>query len=266
MRYGYQLRAMAYYEILMMWRRGSLRLVVIGLLILPLAYILIVRPEALAAQQSAIEAGAQAATLFAIRTSLMVLTSLPLLATILVALPVLLSEVIPLDFQRGIHHWLYALPLSHRSYLFGKLLGAWVGVTAAMCFAGAVIGLAGWLSFGPFDLALWITMWSLGLLVYALFTVGLSVLLATTQPNRRRAVMIGFAIVPFVVGAYNIAPIGLFQVDALINLSALNLTNEPLALAPLPSLLTPEFIGAVAAVLLLSGLIAWYRLRRLEYT
>lgn len=260
----HQFRAMIYYETLMLWRRGSLRLISVGLLSLPLAYLLIVRPEVLAIQALALQQNIAPHILFAMTTSFMVLTTLPLLATVLVAVPVLISEVMPLDQQYGVYACLQALPLTRRDYLAGKVLGAWAGLTAAMLVAGIVIGLAGWLSFGPFDLVLWASMWSLGLLVYALFTSGFSVLLAATQPNRRRAVLVGLAVVPVVVGAYYSAPIGTFQVNALINLTASSLVEHSSTPTEMPPLLTPEFLFAISVTLLGSGLLAWYRLCRME--
>jgi hypothetical protein len=258
----HQILAMTRFELLMMWRRGSLRIITVGLVALPLIYLLASR-ETYLASLALTDVSAEAVR--NLNTSIMLLSTIPLLATILVAVPIILTEIIPLDRQYHVNGWLWALPLKTETYLAGKIIGVWTGLTAAMLLACAIIGLAGWLFIGAFEMDLWLMLWS-GLLLFTLFTGALSVLAAATQSNRRRAVLVGLALVGFIIHLYLNAPIGSFVMQTLIMTYAdvASVMKEGFATS-FTSVLSLEALLAGLACLFLAGAFAWGWLRWQEY-
>lgn len=252
----YQILAMARYEALMMWRRGSLRIIFAGLIVLPLLYLLGARDTFL----TSVEANTvPEASIYYLNTSMMILSTLALLATILVAIPIILTEVIPFDRQYRVLDCLRALPLAHRTYLLGKVAGTWLGLLVVMALVCMMIGLAGWLLIGAFDLALWLTLWISGLLLFTLFAGAFSVLLAAGQPNRRRAVLVGLVAVAVMVAIYFRSPIGLFYILILSTEYAVAITNR--TAVPLPPVMTLDAIAVGAGMLLMIGFLAWATMR-----
>ncbi len=255
----YQILAMARYEALMMWRRGSLRIIFAGLITLPLLYLLAARDTFL----TSIEVNAvPEASIYYLNTSMMILSTIALLATPLVAIPIILTEVIPFDRQYRVLDCLRALPLAHRTYLLGKVAGVWLGLTLAMALTCIVIGLAGLLLIGTFDLALWLTLWISGLLLFTLFAGTFSVLLAAGQPNRRRAVLVGLITVAVMVAMYFRSPIGLFYILVLSTEYAVAVSNR--TPVPLPPVMSLDAIAVGAGILLILGLLAWGIMRGQE--
>jgi hypothetical protein len=112
------------------------------------------------------------------------------------AVPPVVADTIPRDRQVAVRELLDSLPLDRGTYLAGKLLGAWAGVTAGLVGVALFTGLTAWLLFGPFYLDAYLALWAVGVGPLALFTSGMSILLASGQPTRRRAVLvsIGFAV------------------------------------------------------------------------
>ena len=255
----YQILAMARYETLMMWRRGSLRIIFGMLIVLPLLYLLAARDTFL----TSIEVNnVPEASIYYLSTSMMILSTIALLATILVAIPIILTEVIPFDRQYRVLDCLRALPLTYRTYLLGKVAGTWLGLLLVMALACIVIGLAGLLLIGGFDLGLWLTIWLSGLLLFTLFAGTFSVLLAAGQPNRRRAVMVGLLAVTVMVALYFRSSIGLFYILILSTEYAVAVTNH--TPAPLPPIMTLDTIAVGVGILLMIGLLAWGTLRGQE--
>ncbi len=250
----HQVLAITRYELMMMWRRGSLRIVAAGLIILPLIYLIAARESFLLAVERNELSGTP---VYYLNTTMMFLATMPTLVTLLVAIPIILTEVIPLDRQYHVNSWLRALPLTHRAYLAGKVLGIWVGLIGVLLLACGVLGVAGWLLIGAFDLSMWLLLWSVGLLTFTLFTGALSVLAAAGQPNRRRAVIIGLLLVGVLIFLYVHAPIGNFHMEAIVaTYTDITLIfNE--GFTRLPPIITLEALIIGTAILLLTGLLAW---------
>ncbi len=255
----YQILAMARYEMLMQWRRGSLRIITAGLIILPLLYMVAARDSfvgTLATHE------VTATELYHLNTSMLVLCTIPLLATVLVAIPIIMTESIPFDHQYHVKDCLWALPLTRRTYLLGKVAGTWLGLGLALALACVVIGLAGLVLIGSFDLGLWLTLWVGGLLLFTLFAGGISVLLAAGLPNRRRAVFVGLMLVVVVVAAYAGSPVGMFYIYILSSQYMPGLIDK--GFMDVPSILSLPDLIVGAGILLLSGVLAWGWLRRQE--
>lgn len=250
----YQIMAMARYEALMMWRRGSLRIIVAGLIMLPLLYLVVTREAYLASLQAS-QIPDDAVSHLATRT--MILTTFPLLAIILVAIPIILTEVIPFDCQYRVQDCLRALPLAHHTYLIGKVAGTWLGLALAMALACMVIGLAGHFLIGGFDLQIWLRLWGGGLLLFTLFAGGLSVLLSAGQPNRRRAVLVGVILVMVDVAIYLWTPLNFFIIR-LISISYVvdSEMNVNMNMPLLPVMTLPALLGGLG-ILIVAGLLAW---------
>lgn len=252
----HQIMAMARYEVLMQWRRGSLRIITAGLIVLPLLYMVAFREAFLTA--NAVNQ-VPADVIYHLNTSMMVMCTLPLLATILVAIPIMLTEVIPFDRQYNVQDTLWALPLPYRTYLLGKIAGTWLGLTLALLLACTVIGLAGFALIGSFDVSVWLSLWMGGVLLFTLFAAGLSVLLAAGLPNRRRAILVGLLLVGAVVMAFVQSSLGMFYMYVLSSNFARSLIQQ--GFNDIPALLTPSDVLTGTVGLLLATLFAWGWLR-----
>jgi hypothetical protein len=113
----------------------------------------------------------------------------------ILAIPPVLSDTIPKDRQMGVCALLDSLPLYRATYLAGKLLGTWASLLVMLAGVALVFGTTMLLILGPYSLSAYLTIWIIGVLPVALFTSGMSVLLAAGQPNRRRAVFVGIAFI-----------------------------------------------------------------------
>jgi hypothetical protein len=144
------------------------------------------------------------------------LVSVPWLA-LLLTIPPVVAEVIPMDRQIEVRELLDALPLRPSVYLLGKLLAVWVGTLLGLAGVAALLGSVGWLVYGPFSLGEYAAVWGIGVVPMALCVAGASTLLAAGQPMRRRAVFVGGALTVCGIYAYLASPPTLW--------SAVNLTS-----------------------------------------
>lgn len=112
---------------------------------------------------------------------------------IILAVPPILADTIPRDRQAGVGELVRSLPVGHGIRLSGKLLAGWAGLAGGLACVMALSGLAGRLVIGPYLFGAYLLLWLVGLLPLALFTAGMSILLAAWQPNRRRATFVGAA-------------------------------------------------------------------------
>ncbi len=252
----YQIMAMARYEMLIQWRRGSLRIITAGLIVLPLVYMVAARDTFLTSNDVN---QVPADIIYHLNTSMMILCTLPLLATILVAIPIMLTEIIPFDRQYHVQDTLWALPLPYRTYLLGKIAGTWLGLTLALLLASTVIGLAGLALIGSFDFSIWLSLWAGGVLLFTLFAAGLSVLLAAGLPNRRRAILVGLLLVGVVVMAFVQSSLGKFYMYVLSSSYARSLIQQ--GFSDIPVILTLSDALTGSAGLLVAALFAWGWLR-----
>jgi len=249
-----QLLAMIRYEVKMQWRRRGLPMLmvafILGLLLLSLWFRGIRREG-----QASFDEGQVSATLA------MVYGWPVTLLLLILAVPPMLADTAARDRQVGVRELLDSLPLSPALYLTGKLLGAWASLLAALAGVAVLHALMGWLIQGPYDLGVYAVWWAIGAVPLALYTAGMSVLLAAGQPTRRRAALVGMAFAAYclvmavttsgtVRDAVSLARPSVFLVMFLGLLAEIGLTSYPPFQIPLT-------LGLGALQVVLAWLIVW---------
>jgi ABC-type transport system involved in multi-copper enzyme maturation permease subunit len=190
-------------------------------------------------------------------------------------IPIIVADSIPKDRQYRVRELLNTYPLSDEVYLAGKILGVWCNVLLCLLVLCVAIGISWWVIVHPFTIGDYVTIWLLGILPVALFNSALSVLIAASQPSRRRAVLLGvaFAIIClFIMGAGMGRTIGTLDVwnpgrplalkYYLLNFSTKGTARAVFDLVSLSHLILS--IGAAAIELLLTGGLVYWWMRRQE--
>lgn len=193
-----QLKAMIQYEILMGWRRGAIRSLLIFSLMFPqllhlLDHTFIQNSFQLTPPDSLlwVEFSKMQATAEAIEANIIVL----LLAIFF--LPILFAEIIPLDREYKTREVIDALPLPPGRYFAGKIVSVWIVVILSVVLSASLNGLLSWVRKGPFSLTTLIEYWLTGLLLLSLFSSQFGVVLAANAQNRKYASIWGLvAIIP----------------------------------------------------------------------
>lgn len=193
-----QLWGMARYEMLMQWRRGALRVIIVMFILAPLLAMILVLASAQQLDMSATQWSEFYKPEFRF-TAMAIFIVLPLAPLVFIALPVLVADSIPLDQQLGTRDLFNGLALERRVYLFGKVLGVWGGLLLTFGLAIVVLGIAFRLMHGSFNLRVWVLLWVVGIAPMALITSGISMLFSAGYPSRRPAVMTAFALIPIFV-------------------------------------------------------------------
>ena len=199
-----QLGGIIRYEVRMQWRRRTALVVMLPLVLLPLLYAVFFKsaqlapPANLTAERLAQQESANA-TAFNWALAYILLAF---------ALPVAVADTAPKDRQLGVSETLGSLPLGPGVYLSGKVISVWLMSLAGLGI-GVVLNAIVWrVAVGPFDPRVALQVWLLGALPVALINSALSVLLASRQATRRRALFVGAA---FVMGCAVMLVIGLDQ-------------------------------------------------------
>ena len=253
-----QIRGMIYYEMLIHWRRGWLRVAIVTFIVVPSLLMLAIKDGLPGVPNSGLSRG------YSVRaaTDLAIFVTLGVLPMILITLPVLVAETIPLDHYFGVGDILRALPLRHTTYLTGKVLGVWVGIILSMVVSASVIGIIFWFMVGAFDLREWLNVWISGLLLFAFFSSAISILFAVSVPTRRRAVLVGFAMTPIFLAAFFKSPLSMYSVWVMTRSSAGVQGSD--VMPELPPIQTPSSLALGIAGLALAWSIAWLALRSQE--
>lgn len=186
-----RLGGLIHYELVLLWRRSPLGIVVGGLAIVPLLGVLFGH-EQFAGYAAALAAGTVAEELVAerITAAMMLPTWLGVSTAALLLVPLAAAEIIPKDRGAGVYELLDSLPLRTAQYLTGKLAALWLallGITAAVAVVNGVLWRA---LVGPFDLWTYAGMWAL-IAAWLLVQGTLSAALAASQPSVKRAVAVG---------------------------------------------------------------------------
>ncbi len=239
-----KLNAIARYELLMAWRRRSLPILWLLLLVGSIFFTTLVanssRPTADADQADVVESTLAAADLpeWAQGIDMLVVEHTVGLFSVvitgmvffMVGVTLLMGEVIPLDRQFKVRELLDTLPISRATYLVGKLLGAWIGVLLGILIGGALCVVAIRLILGIYDLRVFAVMWLVMLTPMALVAAALSVLAGSFFGSRRTAVLVGLLVLPFVMTLAMVAVPTLGGIGALIEpIYALVVQMEPSA-------------------------------------
>jgi ABC-type transport system involved in multi-copper enzyme maturation permease subunit len=225
-----QIIAIVRYEMLIQWRRGNLKMILVLIIVAPLLLVVLgTTPDSLMHQALMSSSDAM---LPIIATDVAVFTTVALLPLLLFGLPLYVSETIPYDRQYGIRDLLDTLPLGHGVYLTGKIAAVWFGVMIAILISALVSGIISTLAFGAIGVQVWIALWAGGLLVLSLLTSGVSILSASGQANRRRALLVGFLSLPVYFVAYLLSPVSTFTLSSLNRISLVMMSQDVLRVAP----------------------------------
>lgn len=119
------------------------------------------------------------------------------LLPLLMGIPPLFSDSIPLDRQSKVRELLETLPLGKTVYLAGKVCGLWASLIVGLLLCAAAYGVVMRLLFGVYDLLLYAALWGLVIIPAVLVVSAACVLLASGVGSRRIAVLIGSLVVPF---------------------------------------------------------------------
>jgi len=246
-----QIRGMIYYELLIHWRRGWLRVATVSLIVVPALLILAIKDGLPGVPSSGLSRGFSERAV----TDLAIFVTFGVVPTILITLPALVAETIPLDHFYGVRDILHALPLTVTTYLAGKVLGVWVGIILSVIVSILVIGTAFNFIVSNFNLLEWLTVWVAGLLFFAFHTSGVSILLAVSMPTRRRAVLVGFAMTPIFLAAFFTSPLSTYYVWVMTRSSAGAPGSD--MISELPPIQTASSLALGIAGLALAWGIAW---------
>jgi hypothetical protein len=223
-----KLGAIARYELLMAWRRRSLPILWVLLLVGVVGFGLLVKNvnQQTPVTQESVErtAALEDAPEWARGLDVVVTTNTIALINVLIAgmifytigITLMMGEVIPLDRQFRVRELLDTLPISRAQYLGGKLLGAWAGLLAGTVVAGAVCAVAIRLIFGVYDLRVFAALWFAMLVPLCLLAAALSVLASAQVGSRRTAVMIGLLVTPVMMVLATASVISFAGIGALI--------------------------------------------------
>jgi ABC-type transport system involved in multi-copper enzyme maturation permease subunit len=189
-----QLGGLIRYEMRLQWRQRMLTGVILSLIALPLImYALFGQNNAAEIQRTWIAAGGIAtdAALTVTTRYAVMYGAMALYVVMLLVLPVVSADVIAKDRHYGVRELVEGLPLTTGTYLAGKLLGWWAAAGSGLALALIAVGAGMWILIGPYHLAqfagTWLAFgWGIGLI-----NSGLSLLLAASQPTRRRAIISG---------------------------------------------------------------------------
>ncbi|HSH05731.1 MAG TPA: ABC transporter permease [Anaerolineae bacterium] len=183
----HQLAGIAWYEMRLQWRRRSILVLIVTFLVLIVGAALTMNadPNVDVFTDSA-ELSTQGSTFL-----VLLMFGPSGLLTIMLTLPPITAETIPKDHQYRVDELIAATPCSPAIYLLGKLIGVLITIVAVMLLAAiGQWGLTMWLlanvEFWPF-----VRMWLLGIAPAAFILTTSTILLASTQTTRRRAVLVG---------------------------------------------------------------------------
>jgi len=255
-----RLGAMMRYELLMGWRRGTQRVVLVSAVLFPqLLYLLgyLFGPLTDGALTASLDRWPEVVLL--LRTDAALIANITTLVLILLLLPLTLSELIPLDRQVRVREILDALPLTPNLYLAGKLLSICPPLLIGLALAALLSGVLAWLQNGPYQVRTLATFWITGLIPLALFSSQVAVSFSAGQSSRRRAILTGLLAVPVGLAASFLLPVNRFLFAALFRMS---LTPEKLAdpavvasLPRYPEALAPDTLLRLGGTLTIMALI-----------
>lgn len=257
-----QLRAMAWYEFRMHWRRRTLIVATLSLVILNLMMIWANRDS------FSQWAGFQATNV--VLPDITPIFWIGIYIVILAFIGPMTADSVPLDRQVGISELLHSLPLPYSTYLIGKIAGMFLSIGWSLLISMVVIGVGAWIIMGAYDLGLFLRMWFLGALPLAILNPTLCLLLAAGQPTRRRAAVIG--------GIFALGCLIAFSLSASDAMRQIPLTaSDYLSLARSPiwrffmfggsqSISTTDFAGSIVVgviqIVVVFGIIwGWIRLK-----
>ncbi len=261
-----QLGGMLRNELRMQWRRGSLRTLVFMLAVTPIAFslMLVQLPDDMRAAIGAGRVSAEQLQVFRTGSALITVSFVALVLGMM--LTVIVADTIAIDRHYGMSEMLGSLPLTPGAYLAGKLFSVWGPLLALLIASGILTGAVVWLSQGSFEVGQIVGFWLATMLPFGLFASALSMLWAARQPTRRRAALVGFALVP-ICSAVSMALVLEIMIVVSVRTTVALSTLELSAAPDYPDLLAPAHLAKLAAMLgsvALSWLFVWWRMQKQE--
>lgn len=189
-----QWRGIARVEFRMHWQRRTFKVLTLATILAMSAILLILgsdlsrliptlpSPDMLPPEQAQIIRGAMLA---------MVGSSI-LLVVMMLVLPLVIADSVPLDAQLRMDEVLNSLPLSRGVYLAGKIAGAWLAALSSLAISAAAVSVIWRLRVGDYNPLPFLDVLLAGALPLLVIHGGLGILIGATQPSRRRAL---FAII-----------------------------------------------------------------------
>jgi hypothetical protein len=113
------------------------------------------------------------------------------LLLVLLALPPVVAETIARDKQLGMDELRASLPITPGLYLAGKVLGVWACVAMMIFTVATLLWIAAIFTLGSVELVAYVRVWLTAIIPAGLYVSALTVLLASREPNRKRATMLG---------------------------------------------------------------------------
>jgi hypothetical protein len=263
-----KLLGMLRYEMIMGWRRGSSRMILIVSMLMPIVGFLLFTSPTLDEQRLAASQMTQAVA-DRLNLSMALSDNVFLVPILMLLVPMLVAENIPLDRQYRMYEIVRALPLGAGTYLAGKVLSAVIPVLGAVGAAAAISLIIQMIRGGSVDYGIVARFWLGGIVVLALFAAISGVLMAATQPTRRRAILLGGVAAALSVVVYLILPINEMLLTSMVETYALSTTPSlsPDSLPAYPALFSGQYLMRyqyiAAGVALIWGFMVW-RLRNSE--
>lgn len=254
-----QLLAIMRLEILMSWRRGGLKVILLMAILLPPLMSWVMPIDRQIAQLLAQLWPDDALRL---RTAFAIANNAAVGWTALFLLPLILSEVIPLDEQYRTREFMAALPLPTWVYLAGKLLAFWGVVLLGLVLTALITCGLMWTQYGPLDLPVLLSFWVWGYGLMALFSTQMGIMLAAGQQTRRQAILPGIAAILLAFGAYFVLPVNDFLWQSLLFSFVTVLYPGEYHAAGLSFPSMPDYflrIGAILLVMLTVWLVTLWR-------
>lgn len=172
-----QIEGIARYEMKMLWRGRSLRVILLALLVINIVTALEVKER-----RSHYPVG----VITWVGVDSIVWSNISVVLALI--LPVILADSIPKDRQFGVCELLDTLPVTRAVYLLGKLLGVYRSLFPGLIALMVAIGASYHFILANISWSGYLEMWCVGAGGLAIMNGGLGVLLPATQSNRRRAV------------------------------------------------------------------------------
>ncbi len=253
-----RLAGITYYGYLIHWRRGSLRLLMSMIVLVPFMITLIILtmlPE-IEAGQSYWSLAYDAETRL---TGMALFTLIPLAVVVFLLIPFLTAETIPMDRQYRVREYSDALPISSTDYLVGRVLSVWVGLLIAILLSILVNGLIFRALIGAFHLGLWLFAWIIVIAPLCLLLSGLSILLSAGHHTRRKALFNAIIAIPALVYLYAISPFMqlLYAASAPSDFLLHDPSGNLIGMRGLGVNELLPMIGAMLVALTIAGLCAW---------
>lgn len=182
-----QIGVITRYEIKLNWRRRSLLVITLAMLVLPVGLGLLMG--------NSLAGTVVGDTELEIATAVVPTTWFGIYIVLVLMLPVIVSDTIPKDEQYNVRDLLFSMPMTTGTYLLGKFTGACISAFVSVGIVALVSGIVWRIILGAFDLPIVIEMWVLGALPLVFMNSGLTVLLAAAAKTRRAAIGVGVGFV-----------------------------------------------------------------------